>query len=535
MLYEKFEYNINNLIGNFGLSKISIAVSGGSDSVALLYLANIWAEKNNIELFVISVDHNLREQSKQETHYIQNISNSLNRKHYSLSFDHQNNFSNLQARAREGRYDLMTNLCLELDILVLLTAHHEDDYVENFCLRLERNSGIFGLSSSNINWYNNIQIIRPLYNIPKSELVEYLVSHNIEWFEDESNSSDKYRRNVIRQKLAKSADYIRHLSKPAYREEFKGDTERSTAAYTSVGEEALLRGPVKLTVSPRGLTTGSIKTIKSTNNFSIFNWIPWLSHGMTEVKLIHATMSREDVSTGTASKLPLEAKFGKMSKAAIISQQLKTNKLIENEFKPKLISAIAEAVKIFEYGFAFLDLVKFDKFSNEVKVQIINFLLIIISGQSRVARFYSVEPILKLITQDVNFKNTLHGCIIKRIQNELLIYREFGKKLPESKILLDKSVIWDNRFCITKNQETPNCFVTHLSLEDYKIIKKQLDLEPLKNLSCKNHNAVLLTLPIIKILEKVIAIPHISYYDNDMWNFEVSFAPNFVSRFTHFC
>lgn len=430
MLYEKFEYNINNLIGNFGLSKIAVAVSSGSDSVALLYLANIWAEKNNIELSVISVDHNLREQSKQETHYIQNISNSLNRKHYSLSFDHQNNFSNLQERAREGRYDLMTNLCLELDILVLLTAHHEDDYVENFCLRLERNSGIFGLSSSNINWYNNIQIIRPLYNIPKSELVEYLVSHNIKWFEDESNSSDKYRRNIIRQKLAKGEDYI---------------------------------------------------------------------------------------------------------KADIILQQLKINDLLDNKFKPELISAIAEAVKIFEYGFAFLDLVKFDKFSNEVKVQIINFLLIIISGQSRAARFYSVEPILKLITQDVNFKNTLHGCIINRIQNELLIYREFGKKLPESKILLVKSVIWDNRFCITRNQETPNCFVTHLSLEDYKMIKKQLDLEPLKNLSCKNHNAILFTLPIIKILEKVIAIPHISYYDNDMWNFEVSFAPNFVSRFTHFC
>ncbi|MCX4084408.1 tRNA lysidine(34) synthetase TilS [Rickettsia hoogstraalii] len=430
MLYEKFEYNINNLIGNFGLSKIAVAVSGGSDSVALLYLANIWAEKNNIELSVISVDHNLREQSKQETHYIQNISNSINRKHYSLSFDHQNNFSNLQERAREGRYDLMTNLCLELDILVLLTAHHEDDYVENFCLRLERNSGIFGLSISNINWYNNIQIIRPLYNIPKSELVEYLVSHNIKWFEDESNSSDKYRRNIIRQKLAKGEGYI---------------------------------------------------------------------------------------------------------KAEIILQQLKINDLLDNKFKPELISAIAEAVKIFEYGFAFLDLVKFDKFSNEVKVQIINFLLIIISGQSRAARFYSVEPILKLITQDVNFKNTLHGCVIKRIQNELLIYREFGKKLPESKILLDKSVIWDNRFCITRNQETPNCFVTHLSLEDYKMIKKQLDLEPLKNLSCKNHNAILFTLPIIKILEKVIAIPHISYYDKDMWNFEVSFAPNFVSRFTHFC
>ncbi|WP_199402736.1 hypothetical protein [Rickettsia asembonensis] len=52
-----------------------------------------------------------------------------------------------------------------------------------------------------------------------------------------------------------------------------------------------MRGPVKPTVSPRGLTTGSIKTIKNTNNFNIFNWIPWSSHGMTEVKLIHATMA----------------------------------------------------------------------------------------------------------------------------------------------------------------------------------------------------------------------------------------------------
>ncbi|WP_156147417.1 proline/betaine transporter [Rickettsia endosymbiont of Ixodes pacificus] len=54
-----------------------------------------------------------------------------------------------------------------------------------------------------------------------------------------------------------------------------------------------MRGPVKPTVSPRGLTTGAIKTIKNTNKFSIFNWIPWSSHGMTEVKLIHATIPCE--------------------------------------------------------------------------------------------------------------------------------------------------------------------------------------------------------------------------------------------------
>ncbi|MGX6960775.1 MAG: tRNA lysidine(34) synthetase TilS [Rickettsia endosymbiont of Pentastiridius leporinus] len=430
MLYEKFEHNINNLLGNFGLSKIAIAVSGGSDSVALLYLADIWAKKNNIELFVLSVDHNLRQQSKQEIEYIQNISNNLNLKFYSLSFDHQNNFSNFQERAREGRYDLMTDLCKKLDILVLLTAHHEDDYVENFCLRLERSSGIFGLSSSNINWRNNTQIIRPLFDIPKVALVDYLVKHNIKWFEDESNLSTKYRRNLIRQKLFKEESYS------------KNDT---------------------------------------------------------------------------------------------ILQQSKVNELLENKFKPELISGIAESAKISEYGFAFLDLDKFSKFSNEVKVQLINFLLVVISGQKQVARFYSVNPILKLITQNIDFKNTLHGCIIMRMQNKLLIYREFGKKLPHDKKLTNKYTIWDNRFYIATQNNIQNYFITYLTLEDYKKIKKQLDLEPLKNLSCKNHIAILFTLPVVKILEKVIAIPHISYYDNDMRTFNVSFAPNFISRFTHFC
>ncbi|MFP3012199.1 MAG: hypothetical protein ACEY3D_04420 [Rickettsia sp.] len=59
--------------------------------------------------------------------------------------------------------------------------------------------------------------------------------------------------------------------------------------------EALLRGAVKPTVSPRGLTTGSIKTIKNTN--SMFNWIPWTSHGMTPSRFLepcnNASFSQE--------------------------------------------------------------------------------------------------------------------------------------------------------------------------------------------------------------------------------------------------
>ncbi|WP_341790104.1 tRNA lysidine(34) synthetase TilS [Rickettsia endosymbiont of Polydrusus tereticollis] len=442
MLYKKFQNNINNLIGNFPFTKIAIAVSGGSDSTVLLYLTSLWAKKNNVKLFVISVDHNLREQSKLENDYVKEISDKLGHPHYQLHFDHQNNFSNLQERAREGRYELMTDLCHKLDILILLTAHHADDYVENFCIRLERKSGIFGLSSNNINWYNNIQIARPLFNIPKSELISYLIANNIKWFEDESNLSDKYQRNVIRKKLTQENEYI---------------------------------------------------------------------------------------------------------KADIQLRQVEANKLLENTFKPELIAAIAESVKIYEFGFARLNLLEFAKFSFEVRVQLISFLLIIIGGKKRSVRFYSIAPILTLIETATKLKKTLHGCVLKRIENNLLIYREFGKKLPSNITLQNNPVIWDNRFHITKNikiveranndigEEGLFEYVTNLTLKDYSTIKKYLDIKLLKDLTFGNHIAILFTLPVIKILEKVIAMPHISYYDNEREIFNVSFNPSFISRFTHFC
>ena len=77
---------------------------------------------------------------------------------------------------------------------------------------------------------------------------------------------------------------------------FQGKTFKSFKVLDLFRGKALLRESIS-PLSPRGLTTGSIKTIKNTNNFSIFNWIPRSSHGVTEVKLIHATMPRGNDSS----------------------------------------------------------------------------------------------------------------------------------------------------------------------------------------------------------------------------------------------
>lgn len=433
LLYKKFEQNIHHLIGDEiekpEKKSIAIAVSGGSDSVALLMLAHKWAKLYNINLVVISVDHHLREQSSLENKYISTLSKQLGYQHFILHFDHKNNFSNLQARCREGRYTLMTSLCIDLDILTIMTAHHLDDYIENYYIKLERKSSIFGLSSSNIHWYNNVRIVRPLYNIPKKDLTEHLITHNIQWFEDESNSSEKYHRNVIRKKLAQEKTHIKNQ---------------------------------------------------------------------------------------------------------IIDKQLYIDSQVNKVLNPKLIACIAESMKIYQFGFAIVDITILLSFSNEVALIAASYILIIISGKSRSSRSSSVKVLLALLQQKIDFTKTLNGCVIKRQGNNLIIYREFGRNIPHNMTLNDNE-LWDNRFHF--NIQDIRYYVSYLTLLDYKSIKQFLDLTTLQEQSLNHHKTILFTLPVIKKLEKIIAMPHISYYDDCSLSekLQVSFSPCFVSRFTHFC
>ena len=466
LLYEKFESNIHALIGeevggntsatshsslrgsnaaeaiqkarspnHFGARDdarphtIAIAVSGGSDSIALLMLADKWAKIHDIDLVILSVDHHLRDQSKLENDYIQELSHQLGHKHFLLHFDHQNNFSNLQARCREGRYTLMTSLCAQLGILTIMTGHHLDDYIENYSIRDERKSNIFGLSGSNIHWYNNVRIVRPLFNVPKKHLIAYLISRDIRWFEDESNSSDKYHRNRVRKKLA------------------------------SMEEE---------------------------------------------------------------------------TKNQIVNKQSEINKQVNETLKPQLISCIAEAIKIYPFGFAIVDVKMLNSFASEIQFMAISHTLIIISGKDRSSRSNPVKILIKLLQQEIVFTKTLNGCIIKRLGDNLIIYREFGRNPPPD-ISLNNTELWDNRFRF--NLQDPQCYVSYLTKVDYQKIKNLLTAVVLQKQSLNHHKTILFTLPVIKKLEKVIAIPHISYYDNCSLSkrLQVSFSPSFISRFTHFC
>ena len=118
-----------------------------------------------------------------------------------------------------------------------------------------------------------------------------------------------------------------------------------------------------------------------------------------------------------------------------------------------------------------------------------------------------------------------------------MILREISA-IEKNSVLLRNGAIWDKRFkfAIDGSASDANYKIEQLCMQDYIKIKADLDMKELAELSANNHKDILFSLPVIKNLEKIVAIPHISYYDDFEVGFKVNivFRPGFTSRFTHF-
>ena len=105
------------------------------------------------------------------------------------------------AYAREKRYDLLTHYCKSSNISYLLTAHHLDDEIENFLMRLIRGSGIKGLSSSrpsSKHRRSGVNVIRPLLSFSKKSLIKYLSLTKQNYIVDPTNKDARFDRSRIR-------------------------------------------------------------------------------------------------------------------------------------------------------------------------------------------------------------------------------------------------------------------------------------------------------------------------------------------------
>ena len=195
-IYKKFE-NYLDINENF-----AVAVSGGPDSLALSFLAKIYSIKKSLNVKYFIVDHKLRKNSSTEAKYVKkqlkNFSINLN----ILTWVGIKPKSNIQSVARDKRYKLLVNESKKFKIKNILLGHHLDDLFENFFIRILRGSGLNGLVSFGQKTENeNINIIRPLLNFDKKDLI-YISKYVYGSFvKDPSNEDDKFKRVKIRNLL----------------------------------------------------------------------------------------------------------------------------------------------------------------------------------------------------------------------------------------------------------------------------------------------------------------------------------------------
>lgn len=431
-LQDLFNKELSRIFANYLPKKIALAVSGGVDSVAMLYLCVNWAKEKEVELVVFCVNHNLRLQAKEEQTYVGQISKELGCKFIPLEiYGLDKNTSGIQEKARQERYDLMTRACREMGIYTLFTAHHKNDVIENYLFRKERKASILGLSTSHQTYRDDIRIIRPLINFYKQDLIAFLQVNNIKWYEDSSNECLDYSRNKIRAKLKNCS---------------------------------------------------------------------------------------------------LEA-------IANIESEIRVNDELAKGLEKDLVAAIAEVVEISNFGVAILDNQRFKCLSNDVRIYLLNHVLTIVAGKSETPRYRGLVKLLELILGGEENKFTLHDCQVQVGSERCVIYKELSK-ITNAPVILKGGALWDGRFSFVFNTEDVSGYYIEKIMpgELKQIAKNDNFVRGFANYCGLLPKITFQTLPAIKNDKKIVAIPHIFYYD-DLGlerKFKVLFKPIFVSRFTHF-
>ncbi|MGB7244318.1 MAG: tRNA lysidine(34) synthetase TilS, partial [Sulfitobacter sp.] len=126
---------------------LGVAVSGGGDSVALLCLLQQFCAAQDIRLFAVTVDHGLRAEAAAEARTVAGLCATLDVPHDILQWTDWNGVGNLQSRARDARYRLMSDWARNREISMIALGHTADDQAETFLLRLARRAGVDGLSA----------------------------------------------------------------------------------------------------------------------------------------------------------------------------------------------------------------------------------------------------------------------------------------------------------------------------------------------------------------------------------------------------
>src|SRR6185437_12974958 len=169
---------------------IILAVSGGPDSTALMWLAARWrrALARGPRLIAVTIDHGLRSEGAREAREVKRLARSLDLPHRTLRWSGAKPSTGVPAAARAARYALLARAARQSRATHILTAHTRDDQAETVLMRLLRGSGIAGLAAmARESERDGLRLARPFLDVSKSQLIATLKKAKIEFADDPTN------------------------------------------------------------------------------------------------------------------------------------------------------------------------------------------------------------------------------------------------------------------------------------------------------------------------------------------------------------
>lgn len=178
--------------------RLVLGVSGGPDSMALLHIFSVLAKKENLTLIVAHINYQYRKESWQDEKIVQDFCDKNNLKLEILTNLNLSSKEHNENKWREIRFNFFQQIKEKYQANKIVLAHNQNDQAETLLLHLLRGSGLNGLSAIR---YKRGEIIRPLLDISRQEILAYLKKHQISFATDKSNQDKKYLRNKIRLNL----------------------------------------------------------------------------------------------------------------------------------------------------------------------------------------------------------------------------------------------------------------------------------------------------------------------------------------------
>ena len=184
--------------------KVLIGVSGGPDSVALLYLLNKLKKEFKLTLHIAHLDHMLRKDSYRDAEFVKRLAERLKLPSTitQVNVKELAKKGSLEEIARNARLAFLFKIAKDVNADKIALGHNSDDQAETVLMRIIRGTGLYGLSGilpkRNIAGY---EIIRPLLEVKRKDIEAFLKRKGIKPCIDMSNLEDIYFRNRIRNKL----------------------------------------------------------------------------------------------------------------------------------------------------------------------------------------------------------------------------------------------------------------------------------------------------------------------------------------------